>query len=64
MICKKKSFAKPGASTLVVVGIKVTNLLKRSTTVKIASNPDVVVGREVIRSILTLSKALKGGRKA
>ena len=49
---------------MVVVGIKVTNLLKQSTTVKIASYPVAVVGREVIRSILTLSKALEGGRKA
>ena len=49
---------------LVVVGINVTNLLNLSTTVKTASNPVAVVGKDVIRSIETLSKGLVEGFKA
>ena len=49
---------------MVVVGIKVTNLLNLSTTVKTASNPVAVVGKYVIRSIETLSKGLVEGFKA
>ena len=49
---------------LEVVGIKLTNLLNLSTTVKTASNPEEVHGREVIRSILILSNGLPGGFKA
>ena len=55
IIWLKKSFAIPGASTLVLVGMNVTSLLNLSTTVETASNPVAVVGKEVIKSIETLS---------
>ena len=44
--------------------MKVTNLLNLSTTEKTASKPEAVVGKEVIKSIDTLSKGLEAGLKA
>lgn len=54
------NLAVSAAVTSTVVGIRVTNLLNLSTTVKMQSYPRAVVGKNVIKSKEMCSNGLQG----
>ena len=58
--CSKKSSAVSSAVIVVWQGINRTNLENLSTIVKTASNPRVLLGNYMIKSIVTCSKGRDG----
>ncbi len=48
------------AENVPYIGINIQNLEKRSIMLKIASKPELVMGRWVIKSIVTCSNGLHG----